>query len=159
MSSSIHPLTHFLRYIVHWRCKFRHLLWTFCTYCVNFLYKCRYNHKSVKSLVKSHFKQFTHFCCKIGNVANNAFFGVIFLPQKMWLWNFFGTFQVWVLPPWYLYTKLLASKSSEVFLDPLRNALHMVWVFSWCCITSLIYSLNAVLHCKLMPCISQYDAM
>ena len=26
---------------------------------------------------------------------------------------------------------------------------YIVDILSWCCITSLIYSLNAVLHCKL----------
>ena len=78
----IHPLTLFLRYIIHSQCKLWLLLWTFCTYCVNFQYKCRYNHKSVKnkhalSLVKSHFKPFAHLqkrkCHKLRVFWRNLF--------------------------------------------------------------------------------------
>ena len=34
------------------------------------------------SLVKFHFKPFMHFCCKLANVTNSAFFGSIFLPKN-----------------------------------------------------------------------------
>ena len=40
-------------------------------------------------LVWSHFKPFTHCCCKLASVANYVFFCVIFMPQKLQWRNFF----------------------------------------------------------------------
>ena len=70
------------------------------TYCVRFCWNVWINSVKCKrfSLVYSHYKPFMPFWCKLANVTNSAFFGLIFLPQKLCLCNLFDKYQVCVQP-------------------------------------------------------------
>ena len=56
-----------------------------CTYCVRFCAYVEINSVKNKSfsLVLSHFKSFTHFCCELARVVNYMYFGVIFFASKI----------------------------------------------------------------------------
>ena len=125
------------------------------TYCVRFCWNVWINSVKCKrfSLVYSHYKPFMPFWCKLANVTNSAFFGLIFLPQKqisslcatetreksrsmhkvMKLWNCFWI-QVFHSAPylqvWYFSRFLVFLQVFQVFVSPTFASVvfFQVWI-------------------------------